>query len=43
MSLMLDPRFLNLYLVSSFSGIKQGRAIVEEYDRKILYFMLLKC
>jgi hypothetical protein len=37
MPLMLDPR--NLYLVSSISGIKQGRAIVEEYDRKILYFI----
>jgi hypothetical protein len=43
MSLMLDPRFKNLYLVSSFNGIKQDRAIVEENDIKILYFMLLKC
>jgi len=43
MSLMLDSKFKNLYLVSSFSGIKQGRAIIEEYDRRILYFMLLKC
>ncbi len=40
---MLDPRFKNICLVSSFIGLKQGKAIVEEYDRKPLYPMLLKC
>ncbi len=40
---MLDPRFKNICLVSSFIGLEQGKAIVEEYDRKPLYPMLLKC
>jgi hypothetical protein len=43
LSLMLDHRFKNLHLVSSFIGLEQGKAIVEEYDRKTLYLMLLKC
>jgi hypothetical protein len=42
-SLMLDPRFKNLHIVSSFVGREQGVALVEEYDRKSLYPMLVKC
>jgi len=42
-SMMLDPRFLSLCLVSSFIGREQGVAIVEEYDSKSLCPMLLKC
>ncbi len=43
LSLMLDPRFKSLCLVFSFIGREQGVAIVEEYDNKSLYTMLLKC
>lgn len=43
LSLMLDHRFKNLHIASSFIGPQQGKAIVEEYDRKTLYPMLLKC
>jgi hypothetical protein len=32
-SLMLDPRFKTLHLVSSLIGCEQGKKIVEEYDR----------
>ncbi len=42
-SLMLDPRFKSLCFVFSFIEREQGVAIVEEYDRKSLYPMLLKC
>jgi hypothetical protein len=42
-SLMLDPRFKSLRIVSSFVGREQGVALVEEYDRKSLYPMLVKC
>ncbi len=42
-SLMLDPSFKSLRIVSSFVGREQGVAIVEEYDRKSLYPMLVKC
>jgi hypothetical protein len=42
-SLMLNPRFKNLHIVSSFVGREQGVALVEEYDRKSLYPMLIKC
>jgi hypothetical protein len=42
-SLMLDPRFKSLHIVSSFVGREQGVAFVEEYDRKFLYPMLVKC
>jgi len=31
---MLDPRFKTFYLVSSFISLEQGKAIVEEYDKK---------
>jgi hypothetical protein len=34
MFFMLDPRFKNLHLVSSFIGLEQGKAIVEEYDKE---------
>jgi len=42
-SLMLDPRFKNLCIISSFVGREQGVALVEEYDRKSLYRVLVKC
>ncbi len=42
-SLMLDPRFKTLRLMSSFIGLEQSKAIVEEYDKKYLFLMLLKC
>jgi hypothetical protein len=41
--LMLNPRFKNLCIVSSFVGREQGVALVEEYDRKSLYLVLVKC
>jgi len=40
---MLDPRFKTLHLVSSFIGREQGKAIVEKYDKKYLFPMLLEC
>jgi hypothetical protein len=40
---MLDPRFKNCWLVSSFIGRKQNVSIVEYYDRQSLLSMLLKC
>ncbi len=33
---MLDLRFKNLHLMSSFIGLEQSKAIIEEYDRKDL-------
>jgi myosin-crossreactive antigen len=42
-SLMLDPKYKNLCIVSSFVGKEQGVVLVEKYDRKSLYPMLLKC
>ncbi len=42
-SLMLDPRFKSLHLVSSFVGREQGISIVQEYDRKSSQPMFLKC
>jgi hypothetical protein len=41
--LMLYPRFKSLHIVSSFVGKEKGVALVEEYDKKILYPMLVKC
>jgi len=41
--LMLDPQFKILCLISSFVGREQSIFIVEEYDRKSLQLMLLKC
>jgi hypothetical protein len=43
LSLMLDPRFENLHLVSFFISCEQGITIIEEYDERSLYLMLLKC
>jgi hypothetical protein len=40
---MLNLIFSNLCIVSSFVGREQGLAFVEEYDRKSLYPMLIKC
>ncbi len=40
---MLDSRFKNRWLVSSFIGRKQDVSIVEYYDRQSLSSMLLKC
>jgi len=42
-SLMLDPRFKSLRIVFSFVGREQGVVLVEKYDRKSLYPMLVKC
>jgi hypothetical protein len=39
-SLMLNP---NLHMVFSFVGREQGVALVEKYDRRSLYPMLVKC
>jgi hypothetical protein len=43
LSLILNPRFKKFHLVSSLIGREQGKAIVEEYDQKSLFSMLLKC
>jgi hypothetical protein len=42
-SLMLDPRFKSLCIVSSCVGREQGVVLVEENDRKSLYHLLTKC
>jgi myosin-crossreactive antigen len=42
-SLMLDPRYKSLHIISSFVGREQDVVFVEEYDRKSLYPMLIKC
>jgi hypothetical protein len=42
-SLMLDPRFKSFCPISSFVGRKEGVSIVDEYDRRTLYPMPLKC
>jgi len=41
--LMLNLRYKNLCIVSSFVGKEQGVVLVEEYDNKSLYPMLVKC
>jgi hypothetical protein len=41
LSLMLDLKFKNLCLMFSFIDFEQGKVIVEEYDKKSLYPMLL--
>jgi len=41
--LMLDPRFKSLRILSSFVGREQGVVLVEEYDRKSLYPIFVKC
>jgi hypothetical protein len=43
LSLMLDPRFKSLSLVSSLIGKEQVASIVEEYDQRSLFPMLLRC
>jgi hypothetical protein len=43
MLLMLHLKFNFFYLVSSFVGHEECVTIVEEYDKKYLYFMFLKC
>jgi hypothetical protein len=40
---MLNPKFKSLCVISSFVGKEQGVVLVEEYDKKILYLMLVKC
>ncbi len=40
---MLDPKFKSLHLVSSFVGQEEGINIMNEYDRRTLYPMFLKC
>ncbi len=40
--LMFDPRFKSLHLVSSYVGKEQRMFIVEQYDRRALYPMLIK-
>jgi hypothetical protein len=41
--LMLNPRRKSLHIISSFVGKEQGVTLVEEYDKKSLYPMLVKC
>jgi hypothetical protein len=41
--LMLDPRYKSLHIICSFVGREQGIALIEEYNRKSLYLMLVKC
>jgi hypothetical protein len=43
LSLMLDPRFKNLHLIFSSVGLEECVSILDEYDRKTLHPMLLKC
>jgi hypothetical protein len=43
LSLMLDPKFKSLHLVYYFVSQEEGVNIANEYDRRILYPMLLKC
>jgi hypothetical protein len=42
-SWMLNPRYKSLHMVFSFVGKEQGVALVEEYDRKSLYLIFVKC
>ncbi len=42
-SLMCDLKFKSLLIKSSFVGKEQGVVLVEKYDRKSLYHMLIKC
>jgi hypothetical protein len=43
LSLMLDPRFKNLKLISSLISQEQGIFIIQEYDMRSLFPMLLQC
>jgi hypothetical protein len=42
-SLMLDLKFKTLCLVSTFIGYKEGKAIVEKYDRNFCFQCFFKC
>jgi hypothetical protein len=39
---MLELRFKSLHIISSFVGQEQRVSLVEEYDKKFLYPMLVK-
>jgi len=41
--LMLDPRFKTFHFVSLLIGHEQSKANIEEYDKKSLFPMFLKC
>jgi hypothetical protein len=43
LALLLNFRFKSLRLVFSFVGQEKGVNIVDEYDSRTLYPMLLKC
>ncbi len=43
LSLMLDPRFKNLRLVSFLIGQEEGASIVRIYDMRSFFLMFLKC
>ncbi len=43
LSLMLDPRFKSLKLISFLIGWQQAISIVEKYDQWSLFPMLLRC
>ncbi len=43
LSLMLDPRFETHRFVSSLINHEQGKTIVEEYNKKSSFSMLIKC
>jgi hypothetical protein len=40
---MLNLRYKSLCIITSFVGKDQGVVHVEEYDKKSLYPMLVKC
>jgi hypothetical protein len=40
---MLNPIFKSLHIIFSFVGQEEGVCIVNEFDKKTLYLMLLKC
>jgi hypothetical protein len=42
LSLMVNLRFKNLCLVSSFVGLEEGVNVMDEYGKRTLYPMLLK-
>jgi hypothetical protein len=42
LSIMLNPRFLNLYVICFFIGREACVNIVEEYDRRPLCPMFIK-
>jgi hypothetical protein len=40
---MLDLKFKNFHLISSFVGREEGVRIANEYDWRTMYLMHLKC